>query len=140
MFLDKRVVSISLGSGHALALTDQGEVYGWGKNDYKQVCDISDAYIQQPRLIEELKGQNIVGICCGPMQTFVWSHVSCWSPKTSIPFVVDLNENTFKLLDELLEIVCDNFKQLVNNFPLTRDKEIIAISTLNLLHLQVILY
>lgn len=71
------------------------------------------------------------------MQSFAWSNVSSWTPKTSIPFVVDLNESTFKLLDQLLEIICENSKQTVNSSPISRDKEIIAVSTLNLLHLQV---
>lgn len=115
-------------------------MYGWGKNDYKQVLDTSEAYIQEPKLIEELKGQNVIGICTGPMQSFVWSNISSNIPKTHIPFVVDLTQNTFQLLDQLLEVVCDNSKQLTNNMPVSRDKEVIAIATLNLLHLQVILH
>lgn len=87
---------MSLGSGHALALTDQGEVYGWGKNDYKQVCDSNETYIQQPVLLKTLEGQRIFGICCGPTQSFVWSDFNSWIPKLRIPFVIDLSEHTFR--------------------------------------------
>ncbi|KAK9747383.1 Regulator of chromosome condensation (RCC1) repeat [Popillia japonica] len=135
---DKKVISVSLGLGHVLALTEHGEVYGWGKNEYKQVCDTSESYIQQPRLIESLKVQRSVGICCGPMQSFVWSDIGHWLPNTRVPFVIDITEQTFKLLDQLLEVVCENSRSSAAvNLPISQDKEYIAIATLNLLHLQV---
>ncbi|XP_072386929.1 E3 ubiquitin-protein ligase HERC2 [Diabrotica undecimpunctata] len=126
---DKRVVSISLGTAHILALTDTGEIYGWGKNENKQLFETPDIYIQQPKMIESLKGQRIVGISCGPSQSFCWTDVNSFVPKTSLPFVIDLSEQTFKLLDQILELV------VVHN-PSTQDKECLAISTLKLLQLQ----
>uniref|UniRef100_A0A6P7FTJ3 HECT-type E3 ubiquitin transferase n=1 Tax=Diabrotica virgifera virgifera TaxID=50390 RepID=A0A6P7FTJ3_DIAVI len=127
---DKRVVSISLGTAHILALTDAGEIYGWGKNENKQLFETPDIYVQQPKMIESLKGQRIVGISCGPSQSFCWTDVNSFVPKTSLPFVIDLSEQTFKLLDQILELV------VVHN-PSTQDKECLAISTLKLLQLQV---
>ncbi|GJQ69394.1 HERC2 [Trypoxylus dichotomus] len=135
---EKKVVSVSLGLGHVLALTDQGEVYGWGKNEYKQICDTTESYIQQPRLIETLKMHRSVGICCGPMQSFVWSDFGHWIPSVRVPFVIDITEQTFKLLDQLLEVVCENSRTSSSvNLPISQDKEYVAIATLNLLHLQV---
>lgn len=64
---------MSLGSAHILALTDSGEVYGWGKNENKQLFDTPEVYIQQPRLVEALKKQKVVGIACGPTQSFCWT-------------------------------------------------------------------
>ena len=90
------MVSINLGFGHVLALTDQGEVYGWGKNEYKQVCDSPDAFIQQPKLIEAIKSHRSIGICCGPMQSFVWTDRDVSVPKTRVPFIIDLNEYTLR--------------------------------------------
>lgn len=99
---DKRVVSVALGVGHVMALTDRGEVYGWGKNDNEQICEDAvgsgDIYVQQPKLIEALRGQRIVGVCCGPIQTFTWTDVRSTSPRICMPFVVDLTEMTFRLV------------------------------------------
>lgn len=53
-------------------------------------------YIQQPRLVEPFKGQRIIGIAAGPTQSFAWTDFDLFSPKTSLPFVIDLSENTFK--------------------------------------------
>ncbi|KAJ8962033.1 hypothetical protein NQ314_005815 [Rhamnusium bicolor] len=128
---NKYVVSVSLGTAHVLALTDEGEIYAWGKNENKQICDSSELYIQEPMLIEALKGQRVVGIACGPTQSFAWTDVNSFTPKMSLPFVIDLSEHTFKLIDQLLEIV------IANNTPWTQDKECLAISALNLLQLQV---
>ncbi|XP_025832237.1 E3 ubiquitin-protein ligase HERC2 [Agrilus planipennis] len=131
---DKRVRCISLGIGHALALTDKGEVYGWGKNDFKQICD-NGLYIQEPILIENLHGQRIFGVCCGPSQSFAWTDYSCWIPPLKLPFVIDLNENTFKFLDQLLAVICERCRSMPGA-PIEQEKEIIAVSCLKILSLQ----
>lgn len=87
-----------MGSGHVLALTNKGEVYGWGKNEYKQVCDSDESCIQQPVLIESFQGQRAIGICCGPSQSFVWSDFNSWTTSVRVPFVIDLTEHTFRYL------------------------------------------
>ncbi|XP_018562377.1 E3 ubiquitin-protein ligase HERC2 isoform X2 [Anoplophora glabripennis] len=127
---NKRVIAVSLGTAHVLVLTDKGEVYGWGKNENKQICDSSEMYVQQPRIIEALKGQKVIGIACGPTQSFAWTGVNSFMPKTMLPFVIDLTEYTFKFIDQLLE------KVIANNVPLSQDRECLATSVLNLLHLQ----
>lgn len=93
---DKKIVSVSVGISHCLALTDTGEVLGWGKNENKQIADTSETFIQQPRAIESLKGHRIVGITCGPIQSFAWTDLNSFTPATAIPFVMDLSESTFK--------------------------------------------
>ncbi|XP_017782464.1 PREDICTED: E3 ubiquitin-protein ligase HERC2 isoform X2 [Nicrophorus vespilloides] len=134
----KKIIKLSLGTGHVLALTEQGEVFGWGKNDYKQVCDSNENLIQRPYLLDSLQGQKVIGVCCGPTQSFIWSDYSSWIPHSRIPFVIDLSENTFRYIEQLLEIVCENTKQSssVINFPLSQENECIAIASLNLLLLQ----
>ncbi|KAK5650580.1 hypothetical protein RI129_001609 [Pyrocoelia pectoralis] len=133
----QRIVSISLGSSHTLALTDRGEVYGWGKNEYKQINDTGDLYIQQPLVVEHLQGHGIIGVCCGPAQSFVWSDYNAFTSGIRVPFVIDLTEQTFRLIDQLLFAVSENSKQLSSsNFPPTQYKECITVSALNLLQLQ----
>lgn len=97
---NKRITSISM-SMHALVLTDDGELYGWGKNENKQICDNyengNEKYVQQPRLIEMLPdAREIVGICCGATQSFAWTDTISKTMQVSMPFIIDLSENTFK--------------------------------------------
>lgn len=61
-------MSLAVGSGHVLALTDEGEVYGWGRNDYAQVGESTGGHILEPMLISSLQGKTIIGIACGPTQ------------------------------------------------------------------------
>lgn len=94
--LGKNIIALSLGSGHVLALTADEEVYGWGKNDYGQVNDLGPQFVQQPTIVNCLKGRNIVGITCGPMQSFAWSDCTSWTFVVRTPFVIDLSEHTFR--------------------------------------------
>lgn len=57
---------ISVGSGHVLALTADGEVYGWGRDDNGQLGGGSGPAVPAP--VPLLQGRNIVGIACGPNQ------------------------------------------------------------------------
>lgn len=93
---EQHIVSISLGTAHVLALTNDGKIYGWGKNENKQICESSDMFIQQPRLLEALRNQKVIGISCGPTQSFAWIDINSYAPKTSLPFIIDLSEQTFK--------------------------------------------
>ncbi|CAH1128754.1 unnamed protein product [Ceutorhynchus assimilis] len=126
---DKKIVSVAIGTSHCLALTEDGEVLGWGKNENRQIADTNEAVIQQPKVIESLKEHRVVGITCGPIQSFAWTDLYSFIPATAIPMVLDLSENTFKYLDQLLTVV-------TLSPPSTQDKECIAVSTLNLLQLQ----
>jgi E3 ubiquitin-protein ligase HERC2 len=67
----KRVVSLAVGSVHVLALTDEGEVYGWGRNDYAQVGETTGGSVLEPTLITSLQGKVIIGIACGPTQVLL---------------------------------------------------------------------
>lgn len=57
---------LAVGLVHVLALTESGEVYSWGKQEYAQCGDspLSD----EPRLVSPLCGKTIVGIASGPTQ------------------------------------------------------------------------
>ena len=64
----KRVVDIAMGGTHCLALTEDGEVYSWGKNEKGQLGDGFYNSKYEPGLVATLEGKNIVGICCGVNQ------------------------------------------------------------------------
>ncbi|XP_064632820.1 uncharacterized protein LOC135491095 isoform X2 [Lineus longissimus] len=62
--LQIKVLSVSCGAKHTIALTQQG-VYGWGSSQYGQV-GIGDTVTRaQPMLIEVLSNTPIISVVCG---------------------------------------------------------------------------
>ncbi|XP_011304625.1 E3 ubiquitin-protein ligase HERC2 [Fopius arisanus] len=128
----KRVKELSVGNVLVLALTEDQEVYGWGRNDYGQIDPGLGFTVSEPFLCTALTSKNVIGIVCGLTQSFAWSLSTC-SVAIRVPFVVDICEKTFKLLDMLLTKSCEG---LPGTRPPTQDRECLAVSTLNLLRLQ----
>ncbi|XP_054270101.1 E3 ubiquitin-protein ligase HERC2 isoform X2 [Macrosteles quadrilineatus] len=129
----KRVKQLAVGLVHVLALTESGEVYGWGKQEYAQCGD--QASSDEPHLLTLLRGKNIVGLSCGPTQSFAWSTSDSWKIGLHVMFVVDVCEETLLRLEELLTSVCEDI--LVNtDWPPPQHKECLIVSTLNILRLQ----
>ncbi len=65
---NKRVVDVSILDRHALALTSDGEVIGWGYNQYGGVGNGStDTYIYSPVLVNsgDMAGKKIIAISAG---------------------------------------------------------------------------
>lgn len=144
----KKIVDVAVGSAHCLVLTSIGEVYGWGRNDHKQICHSSitrDAIISTPILTTSVN-LRISGIACGAAFSIIWCHASMMGVPTSVPFVIDLTEQTFRLLDHLLCVV--SVSQTTQTIPTTdarpvqtsntptQESECIAVACLNLLRLQ----
>ena len=64
----KQIINISCGSDHCLALTSNGDVYGWGSNSYGQVgCKSTNDKISSPVLIEI---KNTCNINCFGLYSF----------------------------------------------------------------------
>ena len=80
-FAGKKVVDLSVGFMHCLAVTEEGEVFGWGRNDQGQLGDLSIQYRTEPTPLPGLDGKKIVGAACGPSQVS-WTGFS-HSPKKS---------------------------------------------------------
>lgn len=128
----KKVKELAVGSVLVLALTEDQQVYGWGRNDYGQIDATLGFTVPEPTLCTALVGKSVIGLVCGPTQSFVWS-LSTWSVAPRVAFVVDIYEETFKLLDMLLAKSCEG---LPGTRPPTQDRECLAVATLNLLRLQ----
>ncbi|XP_076284957.1 E3 ubiquitin-protein ligase HERC2 isoform X1 [Lasioglossum baleicum] len=128
----KKVKDLCVGSLHVLALTEDQLVYGWGRNDYGQIDPALESVVAEPTICPTLSGKNVIGLACGPSQSFAWC-TSAWSVVTRVPFVVDLSEDTFRLLDNLLSKACEG---LPGTRPPTQDRECLAVAALNLLRLQ----
>ncbi|MBN3299656.1 HERC2 ligase, partial [Amia calva] len=131
----KKVVDIAVGSTHCLALTDEGEVHSWGSNDKFQHFDTLFSNKKQPKALPGLNAKHIVGISCGPGQSFAWSSCSEWSIGLRVPFVVDVCPMTFEQLDLLLRQVSEGMDGS-SDWPPPQEKECMVVATLNLLRLQ----
>ncbi|KAL1023407.1 hypothetical protein UPYG_G00040470 [Umbra pygmaea] len=131
----KKVVDIAVGSTHCLALTDEGEVHSWGSNDKLQHFDTLSSNKKQPKALPGLNSKHIIGIACGPGQSFAWSSCSEWSVGQRVPFVVDVCPATFEQLDLLLRQVSEGMDGS-SDWPPPQEKECMVVATLNLLRLQ----
>ncbi|XP_043274810.1 E3 ubiquitin-protein ligase HERC2 isoform X2 [Venturia canescens] len=128
----KRVKDLSVGGVMVLALMDDHQVYGWGRNVYGQIDPALESTVTEPTLCPTLSNKGIVGLVCGSTQSFAWS-LSTRTVASRVAFVVEICEETFKLLDMLLAKSCEG---LPGTRPPTQDRECLAVSTLNLLRLQ----
>jgi hypothetical protein len=63
-FCGERVVMISCGSCHSMALTESGHVYSWGSNKYGQLGNENTVYSNTPKVVE-LNSISVERISCG---------------------------------------------------------------------------
>ncbi|KAG3262427.1 HECT and RLD domain containing E3 ubiquitin protein ligase 2, transcript variant X1 [Ictidomys tridecemlineatus] len=131
----KKVIDVAAGSTHCLALTEDSEVHSWGSNDQCQHFDTLRVTKPEPAALPGLDTKHIVGIACGPAQSFAWSSCSEWSIGLRVPFVVDICSMTFEQLDLLLRQVSEGMDG-TSDWPPPQEKECMAVATLNLLRLQ----
>lgn len=55
---------VSVGVVHALALTENGEVYAWGKKEYAHMTDCG--ITEEPCIVTALSSSQVIGISAGP--------------------------------------------------------------------------
>ncbi|XP_016408301.1 RCC1 and BTB domain-containing protein 2-like [Sinocyclocheilus rhinocerous] len=67
--ISKRVTEVACGSHHTIALTTEGETYGWGYNCNGQLGLGNNGNQQTPCRIAALQGINIVQVACGYAHT-----------------------------------------------------------------------
>lgn len=67
-FCGKKIIDFAVGSVHCLAVTEDGEVYSWGRNEQGQLGDTSCIARAEPTLISSIAGKEITGVACGPAQ------------------------------------------------------------------------
>lgn len=133
----KVIVSVSLGPVHCLAQSLEGELFGWGRNDFQQISPPSvcpDVIITSPILV--LPPVRVSGMFSNETQSVLWWQSSNEGLPTRIPFVVDLTKHTFHLLDQLLAIVLPSATYTEPRQLPNQETECIAVASLNLLRLQ----
>lgn len=70
--LKKAVVEVSCGSYHTMALTDHGELYVWGLNDYSQLGNNTTSSLASPyHLRGVLSDAKISSLACGGRHSLV---------------------------------------------------------------------
>ncbi|XP_038130884.1 probable E3 ubiquitin-protein ligase HERC1 isoform X2 [Cyprinodon tularosa] len=105
-----KIIDISCGDSHCLALSHENEVYAWGNNTMGQCGQgHTSTPITKPRKVLGLEGISIQQITAGTSHSLAWTAVPtdrqlvAWHR----PFCVDLEESTFTYLRNFLETYCD---------------------------------
>ena len=66
----------STDDGFALALTDQGEVYSWGKSTRGRLGQATTDNVRSPRIVEALSGKDIKMVSgCGHIKICTYVHI-----------------------------------------------------------------
>ncbi|KAI1904452.1 hypothetical protein AGOR_G00005790 [Albula goreensis] len=121
-----RVVDISIGDSHCLALSHDNEVYAWGNNSMGQCGQgNSTGPITKPKKAIGLDGVAIQQISAGTSHSLAWTalprdrQVVAWHR----PYCVDLEESTFSHLRSFLERYCDGINSEVPPLPFPSSRE-----------------
>ncbi|KAM3600471.1 uncharacterized protein V6R79_024041 [Siganus canaliculatus] len=112
-----KIIDISCGDSHCLALSHENEVYAWGNNTMGQCGQgHTSTPITKPKKVLGLEGVSIQQITAGTSHSLAWTAVPtdrqlvAWHR----PFCVDLEESTFTYLRNFLESYCDG---IVSDMP-----------------------
>ncbi|KAI4830772.1 hypothetical protein KUCAC02_002385 [Chaenocephalus aceratus] len=121
-----RVVDISIGDSHCLALSHDNEVYAWGNNSMGQCGQgNSTGPITKPKKVVGLDGVAIQQISAGTSHSLAWTalprdrQVVAWHR----PYCVDLEESTFSHLRSFLERYCDGINSEDPPLPFPSSRE-----------------
>ncbi|XP_076139905.1 putative E3 ubiquitin-protein ligase HERC1 isoform X8 [Alosa pseudoharengus] len=105
-----KIIDISCGDSHCLALSHENEVYAWGNNAMGQCGQgHTSTPVTKPKKVIGLEGVAIQQITAGTSHSLAWTAVPtdrqlvAWHR----PFCVDLEESTFTYLRSFLERYCD---------------------------------
>ncbi|KAF5301595.1 hypothetical protein FQR65_LT08900 [Abscondita terminalis] len=134
-----RIVDITAGDAHCLALTDECEVFAWGTNAMGQCGQgHTNSPITKPLKVLGLGGVNVRQISAGTSHSIVWTSLPTESQQITRhrPFCLDLHERTFELLKHFLEKYANCFydKNPPNPFLTTAEHHHFVLLCLKLLY------
>lgn len=66
---DKNVVQVACGSGHTVVLSEDGDVYTWGRGDDGRLGHGDNGWKYVPRLVDVVRSKNIRQVTCGSYHT-----------------------------------------------------------------------
>ncbi|GLH06927.1 Probable E3 ubiquitin-protein ligase HERC2 [Gryllus bimaculatus] len=67
-------VAVNSGGKHCLALSAEGEVYSWGEGDDGKLGHGNRSSCERPRVIEALRGKEVIDIACGGAHSAAITH------------------------------------------------------------------
>ncbi|KAL4617326.1 putative E3 ubiquitin-protein ligase HERC1 [Arapaima gigas] len=121
-----KIIDISCGDSHCLALSHENEVYAWGNNAMGQCGQgHTSTPVNKPKKVIGLEGVSIQQITAGTSHSLAWTAVPtdrqlvAWHR----PFCVDLEESTFAYLRSFLERYCDGISSDTPPAPFPSKRE-----------------
>ncbi|XP_035245722.1 probable E3 ubiquitin-protein ligase HERC1 isoform X2 [Anguilla anguilla] len=121
-----KIIDISCGDSHCLALSHENEVYAWGNNAMGQCGQgHTSTPVTKPKKVVGLEGVSIQQITAGTSHSLAWTAVPtdrqlvAWHR----PFCVDLEESTFAYLRSFLERYCDGISSDTPPTPFPSKRE-----------------
>ena len=117
-----RIVDISIGCLHSLVLDDQGRIYSFGHNNYRQ-CGVGDTRtVPVPKMIKSLKDFKVVEIKCGGNMSYCKTECGknfLWGSNNSNE-CMEFGENNYyvslpKQIDNIITKKCG--KSIVSVYP-----------------------
>ncbi|XP_028827463.1 probable E3 ubiquitin-protein ligase HERC1 isoform X1 [Denticeps clupeoides] len=121
-----KIIDISCGDSHCLALSHENEVYAWGNNAMGQCGQgHTSTPVTKPKKVIGLEGISIQQITAGTSHSLAWTAVPtdrqlvAWHR----PFCVDLEESTFTYLRSFLEHYCNGISESTPPPPFTSKRE-----------------
>ena len=115
-------------------LDTRGRVWGWGENELGQL-EHPEPRVTTPVLMTS--DHSFMGLRCGPGLTLAWSAQTDLTLPHRAPFVIEICEQSFRLLDQLLTEVWEGLDGRRGRPP-TQEQECVATAALNLLRLQLV--
>ncbi|XP_076258464.1 putative E3 ubiquitin-protein ligase HERC1 isoform X2 [Rhynchophorus ferrugineus] len=133
-----RIIDISVGDNHCLALTDEYQVFAWGVNTVGQCGQgHTSSPITRPQKVMGLDGVMVRQISAGTSHSFAWTSLPIENHQITKhkPFCLDLHENTFNYFKIFLNKYATSFvyEEPPQPFQSREDHEHFVIVTLKLL-------
>ncbi|CAL1678627.1 unnamed protein product [Lasius platythorax] len=122
----KAIVKVACGLQHALALTDEGKLYAWGKNDRGQVGVNNNlqfstpAVVDIPELVLDIAAYDNLSVAVGSNRTvFVWG--DCFGQDITAPFPTEFSRiqdafaySTMRVMHKPLTVSQNNVEEVLN--------------------------
>ncbi|RWS12697.1 E3 ubiquitin-protein ligase HERC2-like protein [Dinothrombium tinctorium] len=139
-----KIININVGPNYCCAICDNGKILSWGINLRDKCNETQNEKFIELNCFDE-SNRNVNCVCCADeiviefISTFKNANsraekvVSC---NTKLPFILDPSAECLSKLYDLLSSVVNKVIGETNREPSLMLEECIAVSTLNLLHLQ----
>ncbi len=70
---NKKIIGFDYGIKHMIAITEENKIYIWGENYWGQLGNETNHNCFVPKLLEKIKDERIVDICCGDFHSMALS-------------------------------------------------------------------